>query len=97
MKHLSGVTVLLSLLPCLDDTGVVLERGHFRGDCFQRKGLLKKQAEPENEFQKIPPIPWEKAQEAIFHVHMQSKFFLLGLTWSTISIMHISKAIFLKK
>ena len=98
MKHLFGVTELLSWLPCLVGIWGVLEGGHFRGDCFQMKGLLRKQAEPENEFQKISrdPLGW-KAQEAIFHVHTQSEFFLLGLTWSTISIMHINKAIFLGK
>ena len=53
MKHLFGVTELLSWLPCLVGIWSVLEGGHFREDCFQMKGLLRKQAEPENEFQKI--------------------------------------------
>lgn len=35
----------------------VLEGGHCRGDCFQTKGLLKEQAEPANEFQKIHRDP----------------------------------------
>lgn len=75
MKHLFGVTELLICLPCLFDIWGILEGGHFRADCFQRKGLLKKQAEPENKFQKTPqdPLGW-KAQDAIFNVHMQSKF-----------------------
>lgn len=98
MKHLFGVTELLIWLSCLFDIWGVLEGGHFRCHCFQRKRLLKKQAEPDNKFHKIPRVPlgW-KAQDAIFNEHMQSKFFLLGLTWSTISIMYINKAIFLEK
>lgn len=59
MKHLFGVNELLIWLPCLFDIWGVLKGGHFRG--FQRKGLLKKQAEPENKFQKIPRVllGWE--------------------------------------
>jgi hypothetical protein len=66
MKHLSGVTELLSWLPHLPGFWGVVEGGHCRGYCSPRKRLLKKQAKPENEFQKnVLGSIGMKAQEAI--------------------------------
>lgn len=59
MKHLSGVTELLSWLPRWPGFWGVVEGGHCRGDHSSRKGLLKRQAEPENAFQKTSWDPLE--------------------------------------